>query len=102
MSALSEELEEEIDTLGGPLFCTDAGGGNVTVEWGEARTNWDQVPLAQPADTNLFELNVDGARHEASAVSMGNPHVVLFVDDADTAPVATGSSNWFSCSWLWC
>jgi len=79
----------KIDTLGGPLFCTDAGGGNVTVDWGEARTNWDQVPLAQPADTNLFELNVNGVRHEASAVSMGNPHVVLFVDDADTAPVDT-------------
>ena len=79
----------KIDTLGGPLFCTDAGGGNVTVDWGEARTNWDQVPLAQPADTNLFHLNVDGQRHEASAVSMGNPHVVLFVDDADTAPVDT-------------
>jgi diaminopimelate epimerase len=79
----------KIDTLGGPLFCTDAGRGNVTVDWGEARTNWDQVPLAQPTDTNLFHLNVDGARHEASAVSMGNPHVVLFVDDADTAPVDT-------------
>jgi len=79
----------KIDTLGGPLYCTNAGGGNVTVDWGEARTNWDQVPLAQPADTNLFHLNVDGTAHEASAVSMGNPHVVLFVDDADTAPVAT-------------
>ncbi len=79
----------KIDTLGGPLFCTDAGNGNVTVDWGEARTNWDQVPLAQPADTNLFHLNVDGTAHEASAVSMGNPHVVLFVDDADTAPVDT-------------
>jgi diaminopimelate epimerase len=78
-----------IDTLGGPLLCSDAGGGNVTVDWGEARTNWDQVPMAQPTDTNLFHLNVDGARHEASAVSMGNPHVVLFVDDAETAPVDT-------------
>jgi len=78
-----------IDTLGGPLLCSDASGGNVTVDWGEARTNWDQVPMAQPADTNLFHLNVDGAKHEASAVSMGNPHVVLFVDDAETAPVAT-------------
>ncbi len=77
-----------IDTLGGTLLCRDAGGGAVTVDWGRARTNWDEVPMAQPADTNLFELNVDGARHEASAISVGNPHVVLFVDDADTAPVA--------------
>jgi diaminopimelate epimerase len=77
-----------IETLGGPLICSDAGGGNVTVDWGKARTMWDEVPMAQPADTNLFHLNVDGATHEASAVSVGNPHVVLFVDDADSAPVA--------------
>jgi len=49
---------------------------------------WDEVPLAHAADTNMFHLNVDGTNHVASAVSVGNPHVVLFVDDADQAPVA--------------
>jgi diaminopimelate epimerase len=82
----SGKKEVRIDTLGGTLLCRDAGG-DVTVDWGEARTMWDEVPMAQPADTNMFELNVDGARHVASAVSVGNPHVVLFVDDAETAPV---------------
>ncbi|HXC56519.1 MAG TPA: diaminopimelate epimerase [Rhizomicrobium sp.] len=77
-----------IDTLGGALLCSDAGGGAITVDWGKARIQWDEVPMAQPTDTNLFQLNVDGASHEASAVSVGNPHVVLFVDDADAAPVA--------------
>ncbi|HEY0301912.1 MAG TPA: diaminopimelate epimerase [Rhizomicrobium sp.] len=77
-----------IDTLGGPLLCSDAGGGMIAVDWGMARTLWDQVPLAQPTDTNLFHLNVDGAPHEASAVSVGNPHLVLFVADAEAAPVA--------------
>lgn len=76
-----------IDTLGGTLICSDAGGGNVTVDWGTARTLWDEVPMAQPTDTNLFHLNVNGTAHEAAAVSVGNPHVVLFVDDADNAPV---------------
>ncbi|MBS0472579.1 MAG: diaminopimelate epimerase [Proteobacteria bacterium] len=77
-----------IDTLGGTLLCSDADGA-VTVDWGAARTMWDEVPLAQPTDTNMFELNVDGAKHVASAVSVGNPHVVLFVEDAETAPVTT-------------
>ncbi len=77
-----------IDTLGGPLLCRDAGGGAVTVDWGKPRLLWDEVPMASATDTNLFELNVDGAKHEASAVSVGNPHVVLFVDDAEAAPVA--------------
>ena len=84
----SGKRQVRIDTLGGPLFCRDAGDGNVTVDWGKARLMWDEVPLAQAADTNRFRLDVDGATHEASAVSMGNPHVVLFVDDAETAPVA--------------
>ena len=78
-----------IDTLGGPLLCSDAGDGLVTVDWGMPRLMWDEVPMAQAADTNLFVLNVDGATHEASAVSVGNPHVVLFVADAEAAPVAT-------------
>ena len=78
-----------IDTLGGPLICTDAGDGAVTVDWGKAKLMWDEVPMAQATDTNLFHLNVDGAKHVASAVSVGNPHVVLFVDDAEAAPVAT-------------
>ena len=77
-----------IDTLGGRLLCSDAGGGNVTVDWGPPKLMWNEVPMAQPADTNMFHLNVDGATHVASAVSIGNPHVVLFVEDVDSAPVA--------------
>ncbi len=88
---LMEELDRDrvtIDTPGGPLVCTEAGGGLVTVDMGAPRTMWDEVPMAKAADTNMFPLNVDGQTHQASAVSVGNPHVVLFVDDADAAPVA--------------
>jgi len=37
----------------------------------------------------MFRLNVDGENHVASALSVGNPHLILFVDDAERAPVAT-------------
>jgi diaminopimelate epimerase len=77
-----------IDTVGGALTCSRAEDGMVTVDMGAPKVMWDEVPLAKAADTNLFQLNVDGATHEASAVSVGNPHVVLFVEDADSAPVA--------------
>jgi diaminopimelate epimerase len=85
----SGKREVRIDTLGGPLLCRDAGGGNVTVDFGTAQLAWNDVPMAREADTNRFEIDVDGVRHVASAVSVGNPHVVLFVDNAETAPVAT-------------
>jgi diaminopimelate epimerase len=78
-----------IDTVGGALVCSDAGSGLVTVDMGAPKLMWNEVPLAKAADTNMFHLNVDGTNHVASAVSVGNPHVVLFVDDADAAPVAS-------------
>ncbi|HUO90770.1 MAG TPA: diaminopimelate epimerase, partial [Rhizomicrobium sp.] len=77
-----------IDTVGGALTCTKAEDGLVTVDMGAPKLMWDQVPLARATDTNLFRLNVDGKTYEASAVSVGNPHAVLFVEDADAAPVA--------------
>lgn len=89
---LMAELELDqvrIDTLGGLLLCTDAGGGLVTVDLGAPILTWDKVPLARPADTNSFALNVDGTAHIVSAVSVGNPHCILFVDDAEAAPVAS-------------
>jgi diaminopimelate epimerase len=77
-----------IAALGGTLVCTDAGDGDVTVDMGAPHLLWNEIPLAQPTDTNSFALNVDGATHIASAVSVGNPHCVLFVEDAENAPVA--------------
>jgi diaminopimelate epimerase len=77
-----------IETLGGPLFCTDAGHGDVTVDMGLPRFGWQDIPLSQNVDTNGFPLTVGGASFTASAVSVGNPHCVLFVDDAEQADVA--------------
>jgi diaminopimelate epimerase len=76
-------------TLAGPLRCWDAGGGTVTVDMGAPELVWDRIPLARPVDSNLFDLDVDGLHYPCAAVSMGNPHCVLFVADADAAPVAT-------------
>jgi diaminopimelate epimerase len=89
---LMEELDRDtvrIDTPGGPLGCSDAGGGLVTVDMGAPVLAWDKVPLSCPADTNRFMLRVDGTSYAVAVVSMGNPHCVLFVDDAEAAPVAS-------------
>lgn len=78
-----------IDTIGGALECNSAGGGLVSVDMGAPKLLWHEIPLAKAADTNMFQLNVDGTNHVASALSVGNPHLILFVDDAEQAPVAT-------------
>jgi diaminopimelate epimerase len=80
-----------IDTRGGLLDCTDAGGGRVTVDMGEPNFDWREIPMAQAVDTASFALDVDGFHgaglSEAAALSMGNPHCVLFVTDVRAAPV---------------
>lgn len=50
-----------------------------------------RVPLAldPDADTGAFDVDVAGTRLRLGAVSMGNPHAVLVVEDVARAPVAT-------------
>ena len=78
--------EVRIGTLGGSLLCRDAGGGAVMVDFGLPRLDWRDVPLSEPVDTVAFPLPIDGLT--ATALSIGNPHCVIFVDDAERAPVA--------------
>ena len=88
---LMEELdraEVRLSTSGGPLICTEAGGGNITVDMGPPHYDWRDIPLASAVDTNSFHLRVGGREISAAAVSVGNPHCVLFVEDAETAAVA--------------
>jgi diaminopimelate epimerase len=78
----------KLSTKGGILVCSDAGKGLVTLDMGPPRLEWQQVPLASQVDTANFPLDVGGTVLDVSAVSMGNPHCVLFVPDAQKAPVA--------------
>ena len=76
-----------LETVGGPLVCSEADG-LVTVDMGAPRFDWKDVPLSSAVDTNKFSFSVDGVSLEASAVSVGNPHCVIFVGDAESAPVS--------------
>lgn len=71
----------------GPLLAYRADGGAVTVDMGPARLDWSEIPLAGPADT----LRLAGVEHGGYAgpvaVSMGNPHAIFFVDDAEAVPL---------------
>ena len=79
----------KLDTRGGLLTCEDAGQGLVLADMGPPGLYWNEVPLAEETNTEKFTLTVDGTALTASAASMGNPHCILFVDDADKAPVTS-------------
>jgi diaminopimelate epimerase len=75
-----------IDTRGGLLVCTQAGAGLVTVDMGVPRLRWDEIPLAEEfIDTRRIELQVgpidNPILHTPSAVNVGNPHCIFWVDD---------------------
>ena len=93
MMAEWETDDIQINSTGGPLRCQMAGQDTVTVDMGAPRLDWREIPMAQAVDTQSFALEVPGFTDEplrtATAVSMGNPHCVLFVDNAETAPVAS-------------
>lgn len=76
-----------LDSKGGRLVCSEAGQGLVTADVGIPKYDWRDIPLAQEMDTRDFRIDADGRSLCAAAVRMGNPHCVLFVADAEAAPV---------------
>ena len=52
----------------------------IEVDMGPAWLEWQQIPLAQETDTLFVDLSPEETE-KATAVSMGNPHAVFFVDD---------------------
>jgi len=81
----------KLDTTGGALVCK-SDGTNVSIDMGVPKFGWRDIPLARETDTLSFLIDVAGSDFYplkiATAVNVGNPHVVLFVDDAEKAPVA--------------
>ena len=78
------------------LSATRAGENLISVDMGEPRLRWDEIPLAEDMDTRGIELQVgpiDNPRlHTPGCVSMGNPHVVFFVRDLAEVDVARDGS----------
>ena len=75
-----------IETGGGILHAERAENALVRVNMGQPRLEWQQIPLAEERDTLMLELT-ENAMNPAVAVNMGNPHCVIFVDDAEQALV---------------
>jgi diaminopimelate epimerase len=69
-----------------------AGPGITAVSMGEPRFAPADIPMVPPADAaaeaETYRLEAAGRTVELAALSMGNPHCVLLVDDVGQAPVA--------------
>jgi len=71
-----------IETRAGLLRAEKRANGLYAVDMGEARTAWQDIPLAQACDTLALPITA-GPLSQPAAVNMGNPHCVFFVEDAE-------------------
>ena len=60
----------------------------VAVDMGVPELEPANIPFEAADKATLYEIDVDGQTQQIAAVSMGNPHAVLKVDDVASAPVA--------------
>lgn len=88
------EMKQEnlvIETEAGLLGAISVGPNRISVDMGEPIFEWERIPMSERMDTVRIELQVgpidDPVLHGPGVVSMGNPHCVFFVQDAELAPV---------------
>jgi diaminopimelate epimerase len=78
--------EVVLETAAARLECLRAGETIFTVDMGRPRLAWNEIPLRDPFhDTRTIELQIGPIDapilHTPSAVNMGNPHAIFWVDD---------------------
>ena len=74
-----------LTTLSGNLKSKILGNNLVTTEIGEAKTKWNEIPLANELDTLDLNIKINDKKNNehfgGTAVNVGNPHVIFFVDE---------------------
>ena len=84
---LSDRDVIQVDTDAGRLVLRMEGDGLVTVNMGNPRHAPALIPLRAEQEAVAYSVEACGRIWSFGAVSMGNPHAVLRVEDVDTAPV---------------
>ena len=74
-------------TLGGILKSKILGDNLVETEIGVSKTNWNEIPLNENLNTKNLKIKILDKNNKehigGTAVNVGNPHVVFFVDNIE-------------------
>jgi len=84
---LTAKKRIRVETKGGIIVLEVRNDGQVCVDMGPPRLVPAEIPFQAPAQAASYPLEVQGQLFDIAAVSMGNPHAVLRVDDVRSAPV---------------
>ncbi len=87
---LTSKTTLKVQTLAGtiiPQLQLDQSGEvtGVRVDMGEPRLRRGEIPMVGEAGEQVIneDFTVDGRTYQITCVSMGNPHVMIYVDDVD-------------------
>jgi diaminopimelate epimerase len=75
--------EARLQGPAGPVAVKLLQGGRVAVEMGEPVFEPSRIPFDTPVQADTYALDVDGRYLKIGAVSMGNPHAVIEVENAE-------------------
>ncbi len=84
---LTHRHKISVETAGGPMHLKVRKDKQIEVNMGPPRFEPADIPFDAEARADRYGLDVDGEQIDIAALSMGNPHAVMLVDDVDTAPV---------------
>ncbi|VAW43988.1 Diaminopimelate epimerase [hydrothermal vent metagenome] len=85
---LTNKTEIKVETASGIIVLHIEESGQVCVNMGTPDFAPQSLPFNQTEQQDRYSLTVLESEVELGAVSMGNPHAVLLVDDVQTAKIA--------------
>lgn len=85
---LTDKREIKVETASGIITLRLQEDGQVTVDMGAPRFTPAHIPFEAEAQATTYELPLANETVTVSAVSMGNPHAVMLVENVHTAEVA--------------
>ncbi|MGH8663240.1 MAG: diaminopimelate epimerase [Burkholderiales bacterium] len=86
---LTELRSIRVGTAAGVIVLRVRDDGLVSVDMGVPEFEPARIPFIAPQREPSYRLQVDGRERTIRVVSLGNPHAVQIVADADAAPVQT-------------
>lgn len=86
---LTDKTTIPVMTAGGRIILNIEADNQVRVDMGVPCFEPEMIPIISEQRQTLYTVEVGQQTIELAAVSMGNPHGVIIVDNVDTAPVAT-------------
>lgn len=83
-----EDAELRFEGPGGIHRARHVDGERIRVDMGVPTLDPRSIPFTAPARRASYPIDVSGMEFTVGAVSMGNPHLILRVQNLETAPVA--------------